>query len=370
MPKKKRFRKAAKQKKGEVLEVGPTDPENMENLSEGKVVNSSGENKVSEGETSKKKFGFSHKRKSHLNGTDVSQKKGTESKTHDGVQRSNSLSLHNESKSKIPLPRFRTLQPKKKNSSASCSAFETTSMVLNPGMDDWRMSGLLNTVEKSNSMLSLGSPVRGVVTEKKPETPTSSNTESVDTVTHDCEATTPIQSETGSPSMEHIEVVSISDAPASPSTEKTTKDEEDNISEKFLETDIDFDMHIAHDTTINETIIEEGDEDTDKQTKEEPSEQPCTNSESSVSTNNSPKHAESVKVESLANNGVNCEAKTNSIEVVHEEEMEVYDLDDELVVVIRNLEYVVEENHIDMPKEVESNDWLILNLSQRVIETC
>lgn len=56
-------------------------------------------------------------------------------------------------KSKIPTHKFR--HSKKRALTASCSNVESTSLVLNPGMDSWRMEGLLDTVEKSNSIHAL-----------------------------------------------------------------------------------------------------------------------------------------------------------------------------------------------------------------------
>jgi len=78
-------------------------------------------------------------------------KKETQNAT---VQRAQSMSHFDrepKSKSKIPLHKFRT--GKKKNElAASTSNVDSTSLVLNPGMDDWRMSGLLGTMESSDTV--------------------------------------------------------------------------------------------------------------------------------------------------------------------------------------------------------------------------
>lgn len=104
------------------------------------------------------------------------------------VKRAHSISTfgrdEHQQKSKIPTYKSH-YGSKKKGITASCSNVESTSLVLNPGMDSWRMEGLLGTIEKSNSIhslntsgtsqkkeepnVSLASPLPAAKPETKPE---------------------------------------------------------------------------------------------------------------------------------------------------------------------------------------------------------
>ena len=108
----------------------------------------------------KKRFSFPKKRRTlnQHNCQRINQENSSlEMKGTLEVRRSYSMSTKHQSTNKVAFPIFHTLQLKKRNISGSCGNFESTSMVLNPGMDNWRMSGLLDTVEKSNSVYSLHS---------------------------------------------------------------------------------------------------------------------------------------------------------------------------------------------------------------------
>ena len=83
---------------------------------------------------------------------EMSDKKETQNAT---VQRAQSMSHFDrepKSKSKIPLHKFRSGK-KKSELAASTSNVDSTSLVLNPGMDDWRMSGLLGTMESNERVI-------------------------------------------------------------------------------------------------------------------------------------------------------------------------------------------------------------------------
>ena len=162
MPKKKKFRKNDR-KNQEIL----IEQEKMEDNAETTTKSTTQETKESrplhEQKPSlipKKRSSFSKKKKyavqTDSDNAEEHAKVKKKLRSAEKVKRSSSFSLNDSSRSKIPLPKYRTLQHSKgRYLSPSCSNFESRSMVLNPGMDDWRMSGLLDTVEKSNSMCAL-----------------------------------------------------------------------------------------------------------------------------------------------------------------------------------------------------------------------
>ena len=136
--------------------------ENDLNLSVPATVNK--EETTQDHQSKKKRFSFFKRNKkssSVFNVTTESMNQNKKSKTNNEggatVQRAQSLSTFDrEPKSRIPLHKFRS--EKKKNSNnltASTSNVDSTSLVLNPGMDDWRMSGLLNNVRNKDSVHSL-----------------------------------------------------------------------------------------------------------------------------------------------------------------------------------------------------------------------
>ena len=68
--------------------------------------------------------------------------------------------------------------------------------------------------------------------------------------------------------------------------------------------------------------------------------------------------------------GNHTELSNHSVGIHTKEGEELYELDDNNIVSVRNLEDIVEESHIDMPAEVQPHDWLVLNLSsQNIIES-
>ena len=110
----------------------------------------------------KKRFSFFKRNKkssSVLNVTIGNMDQKKKNKSDNGgatVQRAQSLSTFDrEPKSRIPLHKFRSEKKKNSNLTASTSNVDSTSLVLNPGMDDWRMSGLLDNVRNKDSVPSL-----------------------------------------------------------------------------------------------------------------------------------------------------------------------------------------------------------------------
>ena len=113
----------------------------------------------------KKRFSFFRKKtkksSSVLNITTGSMDQKKKNKTTNGgggatVTRAQSLSTFDrEPKSRIPLHKFRSDKKKNTNLTASTCNVDSTSLVLNPGMDEWRMSGLLNNVKNKESVHSL-----------------------------------------------------------------------------------------------------------------------------------------------------------------------------------------------------------------------
>ena len=125
------------------------------------------EEKVKRSISLRKKFSFARKKKSKQNQEEEIKMNGNHNKEANGsVKRSQSLS-EGKKESKIPLGKFRTLPFKKKHMSASLD-FESKNKVKDSGQDEWRMSGLLDTVAKSNSVASLNAASRSSVNETSP----------------------------------------------------------------------------------------------------------------------------------------------------------------------------------------------------------
>ena len=154
-------------------------PENNDCLQEDTVVDNNdkqenieitenqSEEKVKRSISLRKKFSFARKKKSKQNQEEEIKMNGNHNKEANGsVKRSQSLS-EGKKESKIPLGKFRTLPFKKKHMSASLD-FESKNKVKDSGQDEWRMSGLLDTVAKSNSVASLNAASRSSVNEASP----------------------------------------------------------------------------------------------------------------------------------------------------------------------------------------------------------
>lgn len=154
-------------------------PENNDCLQEDTVVDNNdkqenieitenqSEEKVKRSISLRKKFSFARKKKSKQNQEEEIKMNGNHNKEANGsVKRSQSLS-EGKKESKIPLGKFRTLPFKKKHMSASLD-FESKNKVKDSGQDEWRMSGLLDTVAKSNSVASLNAASRSSVNETSP----------------------------------------------------------------------------------------------------------------------------------------------------------------------------------------------------------
>ena len=154
-------------------------PENNDCLQEDTVVDNNdkqenieitenqSEEKVKRSISLRKKFSFARKKKSKQNQEEEIKMNGNHNKEANGsVKRSQSLS-DGKKESKIPLGKFRTLPFKKKHMSASLD-FESKNKVKDSGQDEWRMSGLLDTVAKSNSVASLNAASRSSVNETSP----------------------------------------------------------------------------------------------------------------------------------------------------------------------------------------------------------
>ena len=125
------------------------------------------EEKVKRSISLRKKFSFARKKKSKQNQEEEIKMNGNHNKEANGsVKRSQSLS-EGKKESKIPLGKFRTLPFKKKHMSGSLD-FESKNKVKDSGQDEWRMSGLLDTVAKSNSVASLNAASRSSVNETSP----------------------------------------------------------------------------------------------------------------------------------------------------------------------------------------------------------
>lgn len=161
---------ATTNKEESVVETEEGEISNLKSVEEEPVENESiqGEQVVKQENTQdlpskKKRFSFFKKNKkssSVLNvttGSGMDQMKKNKSNSEGvTVQRAQSLSTFDrEPKSRIPLHKFRSEKKKNSNLTASTSNVDSTSLVLNPGMDDWRMSGLLNNVRNKDSVPSL-----------------------------------------------------------------------------------------------------------------------------------------------------------------------------------------------------------------------
>lgn len=131
------------------------------------ITENQSEEKVKRSISLRKKFSFARKKKSKQNQEEEIKMNGNHNKEANGsVKRSQSLS-EGKKESKIPLGKFRTLPFKKKHMSASLD-FESKNKVKDSGQDEWRMSGLLDTVAKSNSVASLNAASRSSVNEASP----------------------------------------------------------------------------------------------------------------------------------------------------------------------------------------------------------
>lgn len=131
------------------------------------ITENQSEEKVKRSISLRKKFSFARKKKSKQNQEEEINMNGNHNKEANGsVKRSQSLS-EGKKESKIPLGKFRTLPFKKKHMSASLD-FESKNKVKDSGQDEWRMSGLLDTVAKSNSVASLNAASRSSVNETSP----------------------------------------------------------------------------------------------------------------------------------------------------------------------------------------------------------
>lgn len=128
------------------------------------ITENQSEEKVKRSISLRKKFSFARKKKSKQNQEEEIKMNGNHNKEANGsVKRSQSLS-EGKKESKIPLGKFRTLPFKKKHMSASLD-FESKNKVKDSWQDEWRMSGLLDTVAKSNSVASLNAASRSSVNE-------------------------------------------------------------------------------------------------------------------------------------------------------------------------------------------------------------
>lgn len=131
------------------------------------ITENQSEEKVKRSISLRKKFSFARKKKSKQNQEEEIKMNGNHNKEANGsVKRSQSLS-EGKKESKIPLGKFRTLPFKKKHMSGSLD-FESKNKVKDSGQDEWRMSGLLDTVAKSNSVASLNAASRSSVNETSP----------------------------------------------------------------------------------------------------------------------------------------------------------------------------------------------------------
>ena len=131
------------------------------------ITENQSEEKVKRSISLRKKFSFARKKKSKQNQEEEIKMNGNHNQEANGsVKRSQSLS-DGKKESKIPLGKFRTLPFKKKHMSASLD-FESKNKVKDSGQDEWRMSGLLDTVAKSNSVASLNAASRSSVNEASP----------------------------------------------------------------------------------------------------------------------------------------------------------------------------------------------------------
>lgn len=131
------------------------------------ITENQSEEKVKRSISLRKKFSFARKKKSKQNQEEEIKMNGNHNKEANGsLKRSQSLS-DGKKESKIPLGKFRTLPFKKKHMSASLD-FESKNKVKDSGQDEWRMSGLLDTVAKSNSVASLNAASRSSVNEASP----------------------------------------------------------------------------------------------------------------------------------------------------------------------------------------------------------
>lgn len=124
------------------------------------------EEKVKRSISLRKKFSFARKKKSKNQEEEIKMNGNHNKETNGSVKRSQSLS-EDKKESKIPLGKFRTLPFKKKHMSASLD-FESKNKVKDSGQDEWRMSGLLDTVAKSNSVASVNAASRSSVNETSP----------------------------------------------------------------------------------------------------------------------------------------------------------------------------------------------------------
>ena len=128
------------------------------------ITENQSEEKVKRSISLRKKFSFARKKKSKQNQEEEIKMNGNHNKEANGsVKRSQSLS-EGKKESKIPLGKFRTLPFKKKHMSGSLD-FESKNKVKDSWQDEWRMSGLLDTVAKSNSVASLNAASRSSVNE-------------------------------------------------------------------------------------------------------------------------------------------------------------------------------------------------------------
>ena len=113
----------------------------------------------------KRRFSFGKGKKKNYDATNGATKKNA------SIRRSHSLSLFNRSDGQSRLPMFRQKTTDKngkrdvKAMSTSrlqiATSYESRSLVLNPGMDSWRMAGLIDTVGKMNSDMALNNMKHG-----------------------------------------------------------------------------------------------------------------------------------------------------------------------------------------------------------------
>ncbi|XP_066918316.1 glutamic acid-rich protein-like [Clytia hemisphaerica] len=226
-----------------------------------------------------------------------------------GVQRTQSMSTFDrEPKSKIPLYKSRSMKKQKKNNlTASTSNVDSTSLVLNPGMDDWRMSGLLNNVEP-----------------KAEESPKAS--------------------------------ASVSITP-SPVVAQSKDEQKENESIELQPT-----------ITVEETK-EEPESAPDEVTVqvETPAEEPV---ENNIEQNSPEKPTESTESGAGSSREEIIDSESTPQLIDATTDAELYEFENEnKVVMVQKLEDVLREKKMVLPEDIISSDWLVLNLANREIPT-
>jgi len=324
------------------------------NKEEKETDNTLKNNTEKEKKSLKKRFSFSRNKKNKivLNENDEPAMNG-----HGEVRRSNSLSSHDGSTkgSRIPLGKFRTLQfNKKKQISSSCGNFDASkTQVSNAGTDDWRMTGLLDTVAKSNSMVALD---------------TSGSTNLNESVNKD----------------ESAVVVDPTSSNVSPQPVESKKSNNVTVEDGHQQS--------PRKNTSPDIIVEEDEQEALKLAEPivveiKPNNQPKSPAKDvklkdlaiTVEDINAVKEklgsptANSPKKESQPEN-VNKPITTASDDNIEKEVVagptskDSYELSEDQIITIRKLCDVIEEFHIELPQDIQTSDWLVLNLSQPTVK--